>query len=236
MISLLSDGAETLSQWHHSTQHSNRHDKYLINVSYVNTLSKHRPITSQSPQEQTWRAPSTWRLMVTISLCHLKKTQSSHHVSESTSTEPSHTHALLLPLTGLVQVSPPENLSPSQPLSPVSVSSKPSLTWLPPLTSWAECQWFQASPHPPKFIPLHANMTKSQTPHVIIQNHSEASTILSQQPGPSPMEDLVWSQRLGFHLPMPGPHCPSPSLCPNLTYPTKFCPDSTSSIRPPHTS
>lgn len=53
MISLLSDGAETLSQWHHSTQPSNRHDKCLINVSYVKTLSKHRPITSQSPQEQT---------------------------------------------------------------------------------------------------------------------------------------------------------------------------------------
>lgn len=67
-------------------------------------------------------------------------------MSESPSIESSHTRSLFLPLTGLVQVSPSDHLSSSQPLSPASVSFKLSLTRVPPLSSWAECQWFQAPP------------------------------------------------------------------------------------------
>lgn len=73
---------------------------------------------------------------------------------------------------------------------------KASLILLPPLSSWVECQC--QAPPPQIFVTLHPNMTKTQTPHVITQNHSEASMIISQQPRPSPMGMLVMISPFGY--------------------------------------
>lgn len=153
------------------------------------------PIAYQAHYTIKQSSPSTWRLPIHPSPSHTRKpnpviTCQKFYFSQVFSHPPCpplHTH---WPYSGCYDFPTLllENLFHGQLFPTVSVFSNTFLTVLLPLSSWSKMLILLGN-SPKTFNISCPSITEPPNPHIIIlQNHSETSTILSQQLGPSPLE------------------------------------------------